>query len=169
MFGWIGDKSIGWRIWLYTDADSAADKSTSKSVSAVFCAIHGPTSHPHPRVLSKQKGAVSHSTAESEMVAADLGLRTEAFPLTTLFDAVLKSQIRCLLLEDYQATLRIITTGQHQALRHVLRTHRVNVHWVSQVCREQPIYLGACESHRMVGDMFTKFLGFLRNCMRSRN
>ena len=26
MFGWIGDKSADWRIWLYTDADFAADK-----------------------------------------------------------------------------------------------------------------------------------------------
>ena len=62
--------------------------------------------------LSKKQGAVSHSTAEYEMVAADLGLRTEALPLMTLFDAVLKRQIRCLLLEDHQATLRIVTTGK---------------------------------------------------------
>ena len=76
-----------------------------------------------------------------------------------LFDAVLKRQIRCLFLEDNQATLRIITTGQNQALRHVLRTRRVNVHWVSQVCREQPIDLEACESHLIAGDMFTKCFG----------
>ena len=100
------------------------------------------------------------------MVAADLGLRTEALPLMTLFDAVLKRQIRCLFLEDNQATLRIITTGKNQALRHVLRTHRVNVHWVSQVCREQPIDLGACESHLMAGDMFYKVLWKLSEMVR---
>ena len=32
MFGWVGDDSKNWRLWLYTDADVAADKSTSKSV-----------------------------------------------------------------------------------------------------------------------------------------
>ena len=26
MFGWAGDKSADWRIWLYADADIAADK-----------------------------------------------------------------------------------------------------------------------------------------------
>ena len=123
MFGWIGDKSADWRIWLYTDADFAADKSTSKSVSNVFGAIRGPTSYFPLCALSKKQGAVSHSTAESEMVAADLGLRTEALPLMTLFDAVLKRQIRRAFLEDSQATLRIITTGKNQALRHVRRTH----------------------------------------------
>ena len=44
MFGWIGYKSADWRIWLHTDADFAADKSTSKSVSGVFCGISGPAS-----------------------------------------------------------------------------------------------------------------------------
>ena len=100
MFGWVGDRSADWRIWLYIDADVAADKSTSKSVSGFFCAISGPTSYFPCRALSKKQGAVSHSTAESEMVAADLGFRTEAPPLMTLFDAVLKRHIRCLFLED---------------------------------------------------------------------
>ena len=159
MLGWVGDKSGVWRIWLYTDADFAADMSTSKSVSGVFCAISGPTSYFPFCALSEKAGAVSRSTAESEMVAADLGFRTEALPLMILFVAVLKRQIRCLFFEDHQAMLRIVTTGKHQALRHVLRTHRVNVHWVSQVCREQPIDLGACESHLMAGDMFTKCFG----------
>ena len=58
--------------------------------------------------IVEKKGAVSHSTAESEMVAADLALRTEALPLMTLFDAILKREIRLLFLEDNQATLRII-------------------------------------------------------------
>ena len=26
MFGWVGDRSADWRIWLYTDADFAADR-----------------------------------------------------------------------------------------------------------------------------------------------
>ena len=35
VFGWVGDKSIDWRIWLYIDADFAAGKSTSERVSGV--------------------------------------------------------------------------------------------------------------------------------------
>ena len=93
MFGWIGDKSADWRRWLHIDADFAADKSTSKSVSGVCCAMSCPTSYFPLCALSKKQGAVSHSTAESEMVAADLGLRTEALPLMTLFDAVETNQM----------------------------------------------------------------------------
>ena len=46
-----------------------------------------------------------------------------------------------------------------QALRRVLRPHRVNAPWVSQVCREQPSDSGACESHLMAGFMFTTCFG----------
>ena len=64
-----------------------------------------------------------------------------------------------LFLEDNQATLRIIITGKNQVLRHVYRTHRINVHWISQVVREQPIDLGVCESHFMAGDISTTCFG----------
>ena len=113
---------------MYTDADFAVDTSTSKSVSVVCCAMCGPTTLFPLCALSKKQGAASHSTAESEMVAADLGLRTEALPLITLFDAMLEREIRLLFLEDNQATLRIMTIAKNQVLRHVYRTHRINVH-----------------------------------------
>ena len=99
---------------MYTDADFAADKSTSKSVSGVFCAMCGSITFFSLCALSKKQGAVSHSTTESEMVAADLGLRTEALHLMILFDAILKREVRLLILEDNQTTLRIITTGKNQ-------------------------------------------------------
>ena len=89
MFRWVGDRSADWRLWLYTGADFAAETSTQKSVSGVFSAIRGPTSYFPLCVYSKKQRAVSHSTAESERVAADMGLRTEVLPLMTLFDAVL--------------------------------------------------------------------------------
>ena len=156
MFGWVGDSSKDLTLWLYTDADFASDKSDSKSVSGVFCALAGPTTFFPLCALSKKQSCVSHSTTESEMVAADLGLRTEALPFMTLFDNIFKREMKCLFLEDNQATLRIIQTGKHQALQHVSRTHRINTAWISETCRKQPIDLGACESHLMAGDIFTR-------------
>lgn len=118
------------RLWLYTDAGFANDKTDSKSVSGVFTALTGPTTCFPLCAFSKKQTAVSQSTTESEMVAADFGLRTEALPLMTLYDAFLKRETRCLFLEDNQSTLRSITTGKHQSLRHMNRTHIVNVHWI---------------------------------------
>ena len=155
MFGWVGDSQNDLRLWLYTDADFAADKSDSKSVSGVFCALVGQTTFFPLCALSKKQSSVSHSTTESEMVAADLGLRTEALPLTTLLDQFFRRDVRCLFLEDNQSTLRNIMTGKMGALRHVSRTHRINVHWIHEVCTEDAIDLGACESHLMSADMFT--------------
>ena len=70
--------SDSWTLWLYTDADFAADKCTSRIVSVVCCAISGPATYFPLRALSKQQSAVSYLTAESELIAADFGLRTEA-------------------------------------------------------------------------------------------
>ena len=43
--------------------------------------------------LSKKQTSVSHSTTEAEMVAADVGLRTEAVPLMTLFNTLFKRDV----------------------------------------------------------------------------
>ena len=52
-------------------------------VSFVLCVALQHVSH-YVR-LQKKQATVSHSTAESEMVAGDLGLRTEALPLMIRF------------------------------------------------------------------------------------
>ena len=156
MYGWVGDEAKDLRLWLYTDADFASDKLTSKSVSGVFCSLTGPNTFFPICALSKKQSAVSHSTTEAEMAAADLGLRAEAIPLMTLFDNIYRREMRCLFLEDNQSTLKNIMSGKHQALRHMSRTHRVNCHWVTEVCRNLPVDPAACESHLMAGDIFTK-------------
>ena len=115
MFGWVGDHQKDLRLWLYTDADFASDKSDSKSVSGVFCALTGPTTNFPVCALSKKQTNVSHPTCESETVAADLGLRTEALPLMTLLDRIFRREVRCLFLEDNQSTLRNIQASSPQA------------------------------------------------------
>ena len=61
MMGWVGDTSECWKRWLYTDADFAADKTTSRIVSEVLCAINGLTAifvrntPPHVIQLLSQK------------------------------------------------------------------------------------------------------------------
>ena len=60
------------------------------------------------------------------------------------------------MLQDNQSTMRNMHTGKNDKLRHMSRTHRVNVHWIAETCRTEPIDVGACESHLMAGDMFTK-------------
>ena len=84
-----------------------------KEISGVCCAISGPTSYFPMCAFSKTQGAVNHSTAESEMVTADIGLRAEALPLMTLFDAMSKRQIICSFLQDNQATLRNMREPSH--------------------------------------------------------
>ena len=39
------------------------------------------------------------------------------------------------MLEDSQATMEILKSGKNPALRHIARTHRVNLAWLSDVFR----------------------------------
>ena len=65
--GYIGDKPEDLRFQLFADADFASDLVIRKSTSGLFLAL---------TAASKKQTAVSHSTPEAELVAADAALRT---------------------------------------------------------------------------------------------
>ena len=78
--GFVGDSTKDLELGLFTDADFAGDRSDMKSTSGVFLALYGPLTFFPLGAQSKKQSAVSHSTAESEIVACDHGLRTEGLP-----------------------------------------------------------------------------------------
>ena len=82
--GYIGDKPEDLRLQLFADADSASDLTTRKSTSGLFLALCGPHSFFPLTAASKKQTAVSHSTPEAELVAADAALRTLGFPAMTM-------------------------------------------------------------------------------------
>ncbi len=75
--GFIGDPFIDLTIELYADADLASCKGTAKSTSGVLIAIGGPHSFFALNWTSNKQTCQSHSTAESEIIAADTPLRAE--------------------------------------------------------------------------------------------
>ena len=88
--GYIGDDPKDLRLQLFADADFAGDLSTRKSTSGLFLALAGPHSFYPLTASSKKQTAVSHSTPEAEIVAADAALRTLGFPGMDLWDKVLE-------------------------------------------------------------------------------
>ena len=48
----------------------------------------GPNAYLSLCAVSRKQSAISHSTVGSEMIAGDLGRRTEALKIATLFDQV---------------------------------------------------------------------------------
>ena len=105
--------------------------------------------------LGKKQGAASHSPAESETVAGDLGPGLRRYREWPYSMQCWKDKSAVCFLKTIKPLWESSPLGKQQALRHVLKTHRSHVHLVTQVCREQPD-LGACESNLMAGDLFTK-------------
>ena len=78
--GFVGDSPEKCSVVCYCDASFADELRTSKSTSGMFLAIVGPNTFMPITAFAKRQTCVSHSTTESEMVALEEGLRTEALP-----------------------------------------------------------------------------------------
>ena len=75
MYGKVGDSLEDVRLALFSDTDFAGCKSTMRSTPGVFLKLSGPNTHFPLSGCSVKQGAVSHSTTEAEIVAADLAMR----------------------------------------------------------------------------------------------
>ncbi len=89
MVGWIGDPAEKLNIGLYSDADFAGDVKASKSTSGVSLKIEGENSCFPISGMSKKQTAVSHSSAEAEVISLDACLRLEGIPALQLWQDVL--------------------------------------------------------------------------------
>ena len=85
-----GDLAKFPHLMVFVDASFADCVRTNKSTSGCFIALAGPNSFTPIAAICKKHTCVSHSSTESEIVAAELGLRTEALPLLTLWDLVVE-------------------------------------------------------------------------------
>ena len=59
-------------------------------------------------------------------------------------------------MEDNSATAQIMRSGQFPTLRHVQRTHRVDVAWLHQQLEQKHSLLRDCSTAHMAADIFTK-------------
>ena len=98
-----------------------------RSLHQVLIATTGPNSFFLLNAISKKQPCASHSTPEAEIVAADLAIRTQGLPALQLWDMVLERLLRLLFQEGNQATIQILKIQKNPTLRHLNRTHRVNV------------------------------------------
>ena len=90
-------------------------------------------------------------------MAADLAIRTEGLPALQLWDMVLERPTKLVFQEDNQATIQILKTQKNPTLRHLNRTHRVNVSWLCEVFKNlneaEPKY---CKTDEMAAGIFAK-------------
>jgi hypothetical protein len=130
-----------------------------------------PTSFVNLSGGSRKQTAVSHSTPEAEIVAADTAIRTEGMPMLDVLEHVLDARSAKDRMEKFRETNKItmhfhednetcsgaIRTGRTPTMRHLNRTHRVDVKWLHDEYEKKLFMLHDCASADMRADIFTKF------------
>jgi hypothetical protein len=106
--------------------------------------------------MSKKQTCVSHSTPEAELVAADLALRAEGLPALDIWETILGRPVKLSFQEDNQAAIVVLKSGYSSALRHMGRTHKVCLRWLSERVAENEVELEYCLSAKQAADIFTK-------------
>ena len=154
--GFIRDDSSELSLVQYSDADFASDRGDAKSTSGLFLALVGPTTFFPLAAHSRKQAAVSHSTAEAEVVAAEDSMRELGVPALDLWETILEREVKVQLLEDNQTTAINIRTGRFPKLRHVQRMHGVNIRWLYDGIQRGIFSVQDCHTQRMAADIFTK-------------
>ena len=123
----------------------------------MFLALTGKNTFFPLNGVSKKQTCVSHSTPEAEIVAANAAVRMEGLPALQLWDTILGRPVKATLLEDNQATIQILKSGKNPTMRHVARTHRVNLAWISDVFRKcDQMGIKYCSTAEQAADIMTK-------------
>ena len=114
-YGFVGDRFEDCHLRLYTDADLASCRLTKKSTTGVFLVMSGPNTWFPLQAVSTKQTAASHSSTESELVAADHGLRREGIPMLDMLEMLNNGHKMPFIFHgDNQATIEIIRSGKLQ-------------------------------------------------------
>ena len=105
--------------------------------------------------VSKRQSCVSTSKPEAELVALAHGLRVVGYPAMHVWDQVL---LGCALSlhEDNSTARSVILPGKNQTMRHLSRTHGINVSWLAEQYHEGKYRMVQTPSCKMRADIFTK-------------
>ena len=108
-------------------------------------------------VCSKQT-STSRSTTEAESVSLVTTLLAEGFPILDLLETILNRKVTFRMKEDNTATIKVLQQGYSQKLRHVTRTHKLDIGIVKEAIDEDVAKLEHVTTDKQAADIFTKDL-----------
>ena len=143
------------KLLLFSDADHAGNISTRKSVSGVAMVLAGP--HGTWSLLdwiSRTQRTISLSTAEAELLAAQLALR-ECLTVLILLE-LLQVDVEVEMLVDSSAALSVLLTGLSSKLRYSAKSQGLGPAWCAGVLRDFSIKARKVATEHNLADLFTK-------------
>ena len=158
LVGTIQDKPEDLELRLFVDADFAGDRSTARSTSGGFLALSGPSFFFPLAWISKRQTSTSRSTTESEVVSLAHSLYQEGLPALQLWELLLARSVTLRVHEDNQATILVVKKGYSPKLRHITRTHKVNLSCLSEVFRDDSAEIEYIHTDDQAADILTKAL-----------
>ena len=152
------DPDAEWGLWLFTDADHASKVDHGYSTSGSLLAIAGGGSFFPITFQSKRQTACSRSTTEAEAIALASALFSDAIPAQEFMSQLLDSPIPLTCHQDNTATIQVIRNGYSARLRHLGKTHKINVQGLYDAFKEPDISIQHCPAEQQAADVFTKSL-----------
>jgi hypothetical protein len=158
LVGKVGDDKGGLGLKLFVDADFAGDRLDAKSNNGGFLKLEGNnTSFPLMWVAKKQT-SVSRSTTEAEVISLAYSLFLEGLPALDLWQKIIGPSINLEVFEDNQATIKVVEKGYSPKLRHIQRTHKVNLGSIKEVFDGEGCEISYITTDKQAADIFTKAL-----------
>ena len=137
---------------MYSSADLAGDRETSRSTSGVFLFVRAANTFiPSARDLS----CVIHSAPKAQIAAADFAIRTEALPALQLWEKLAPRPMLATPMEDKMSVISAITPGKGPTMQHKARTHRIDIALLHEVASRNQVVMRHCRKVDMCADVFT--------------
>ena len=156
--GTVGDAAESLFLELFCDADFGGDRDDVKSTSGGYLVLRGPNTTFPLAWLSKRQTSVSRSTTESEVVSLAHSVYNEGLPSLELWTKLLGRNVRLVIREDNQATIIVVRKGYSPKLRHISRTHKINLSGLSELLEDPDIEVEYVDTEEQLADIFTKAL-----------
>ena len=156
--GFVSDEPKDLKLSLFVDADFAGDTGNARSTSGGFLVLDGPSTFFPLMWLAKRQTSTSRSTTESEVVSLATSLFSEALPAMDLWDKLLGRSVSLTIYEDNQATIKVVLKGYSHKLRHISRTHKVDLSSIKEIIDTDAVEIEYIKTDLQAADIFTKAL-----------
>ena len=154
----IGDASQSLSLSLYVDSDFGGCLHTARSTSGYVQALEGPARFALISSSSRRRKVVSRSSTEAEFVSLSSSLFSDALPMLEVWQQLIPGiGLQCW--EDSEACIAIVKKGFSAKLRHLSKTHWINVASVCETVNgHHDIKLSYINTSEQRGDPLTKAL-----------